>query len=446
MTPEPTGTTASPLPGTAPLAVGSAAIGGDEAGRPSLRRFAGWRILAIAVATTILTGPGQTIGVSVFIDPMVNALGVTRSTLSAAYLVGTLVGALVLPIFGRFVDRRGVRLAQMLVGAGFALALVNMAGVRNTVWLVFGFAGIRMLGQGALSLIPSVAVSLWFDRRRGVALGILTTVGGAGMALVPLVLNTAIEATSWRVAWLLAAGVIAVTVIPLARFGLINRPADIGQFPDGIAPTGPSSTTPDQAETEAGSYTRGEAIRTRQFWVLAAVGTASGMLITGLNFHQIDLLGDAGLDAGLAAAMFLPQIIGSSVMAIGIGFVVDRIGLRFVPAFAMVLLVLVHVLAASVQPGLVVVLYAVSLGAAGGATRAAISTLLPSYFGTANIGSIQGVMTLTGVAGSAAGPVTLAVTEAQLGGYRTANLVLMVIPILILLFALANRPLSPRSP
>ncbi|MEM7274372.1 MAG: MFS transporter [Actinomycetota bacterium] len=487
MTPEPTG-----------AAVPNAAAPGGTLGRTSTpgsgfapdsppAGFAGWRILAVAVATTILTGPGQTIGVSVFIDPMVEALGVTRSTVSAAYLVGTLVGASALPVFGRFVDRRGVRLAQMLVGAGFAMALVNMAGVRNALWLAVGFAGIRMLGQGALSMIPSVAVALWFDRRRGVALGILTTVGGAGMAAVPLVLNLAIEATSWRVAWLLAAAVITVTVIPLGYFGLIDRPESVGQVPDGRHPDGqvldgrhpdgqvpdgqvPDGQVPDGQQApgsravETGaessssaatlapvpasspalprqrSLTRGEAARTLQFWILAAVNTATGMLITGLNFHQIDLLGEAGLDAGRAAAMFLPQIVGSSVMAIGVGVVVDRVGVRFVPAFAMALLVVVHLLAAFVQPGLLVFVYAVSLGATGGAARAAIGTLLPAYFGTDHIGSIQGVMTVTGVAGSAAGPVTLALVEGWLGGYRAANLVLLVIPIAALLFTLGNRP------
>ncbi|MGI9595479.1 MAG: hypothetical protein ACR2QK_04930, partial [Acidimicrobiales bacterium] len=121
-------------------------------------RFHGWRILTVAIATTILTGPGQTIGVAVFIDPMVSSLGVSRSAVSSAYLIGTLTGASAMPFFGRFVDRQGVRLAQTLVGLAFGLALVNMAGVRNIVWLAIGFGGIRMMGQGALSMIPSVAV------------------------------------------------------------------------------------------------------------------------------------------------------------------------------------------------------------------------------------------------------------------------------------------------
>ncbi len=424
---------------------------GSSGGDGSAGVFSGWRILAVAVATSVLTGPGQTIGVSVFIDPMVEALGVSRSTVSTAYLVGTLIGASAMPFVGRFVDRRGVRLAQTLIGVAFALALVNMAGVQNAVWLAVGFAGIRMMGQGALSMISTVTVSLWFQRRRGVAMGILSTVAGAGIVAVPLVLDALISATSWRTAWLIAGAAIAVTVVPLARFGLIDRPSDVGQYPDGQPPgnepefSRPAVGSPADVGLDAESYTRAEAIRTPQFWILAAISTVTGMLVTGLNFHQIDLLSEAGLSSGEAAAMFLPQIVGSSVMGISVGYVIDRVGVRFVPSFAVLCLVAVHLLGASIRPGFVVFAYAIALGATGGATRAALATMLPGYFGTAHIGSLSGIMTVTGVAGSAVGPVTLALVEARLGSYQAANLAMLVLPLLTLLFTLTNRPLPSKS-
>jgi MFS family permease len=414
----------------------------------SSTRFAGWRILAVAVITSILTGPGQTIGVSVFIDPMVSALNISRSVVSGAYLVGTLTGATAMPFVGRYIDRHGIRRSQILIGLGFTIALINMAGVQNAIWLAVGFAGIRMMGQGALSMIPTVAVSLWFERRRGVAMGVLATVAGAGMVAVPVVLNAVIDATSWRWAWLIAAGFTLITVIPLGWFALIDRPSDVGQVPDG-GPAPGTSTQPlsasgqtlsaDPTPVATRSFTRAEAVRTRQFWILASVSTITGMLVTGLNFHQIDLLGEAGLSSGQAAAMFLPQIVGSSVTGIAVGYVMDRVGVRLVPALTMVLLIGVHLLGVAIAPGAVVFLYAVSLGATGGAVRACLSTMLPGYFGTDHIGSIQGIMTLTGVIGSALGPVTLALAESRFGSYQSANLILMTLPVATLLVTFTNR-------
>jgi MFS-type transporter involved in bile tolerance (Atg22 family) len=104
-----------------------------------------------------------------------------------------------------------------------------------------------------------------------------------------------------------------------------------------------------------------------------------------------------------------------------------------------VLLIGVHLLGVAIAPGAVVFLYAVSLGATGGAVRACLSTMQPGYFGTDHIGSIQGIMTLTGVIGSALGPVTLALAESRFGSYQSANLVLMTLPVATLLVTFTNR-------
>ncbi len=416
--------------------------------------FLGWRMLALAVVTSVMTGPGQTIGVSVFIDPIVEELGLSRSAVSTAYLIGTLTGATAMPFVGRFVDRRGVRLSQLIIGGAFVGALVSMSGVNGMLWLIAGFTGIRMFGQGSLSMVSSVTVALWFERRRGLAMGIMATVAGALMTLVPVALNAVIGVTSWRIAWLVAAAAVAVTVLPIAWFGLIDRPAAVGQYPDGDRPDGgtPDSGTPELDSSDGPEslrplvgYTRGEAARTPQFWILAVIGTVSSMLVTGLNFHQIDLLGEAGLSSGQAAAMFLPQILGSSTCALGVGYALDRIGTRFVPAVSMVLLVLVHLVAVRLDGGAMILVYAVSLGAVGGTVRAALSTMVPGYFGTAHIGSIQGLMSVLLVGGSALGPVVLALAEAATGSYRSANLWLVIIPTISALVALANRPLRPRQ-
>lgn len=111
-----------------------------------------WAMLVAAVVLQGLTGPGQTIGVSVFVDHLVADLDLTRSAVSVAYLVGTFTGAASMPAAGRLIDRRGVRWAASCFGAAFGAVLVAMAGVTGFVTLLIGFAGARALGQGALTL------------------------------------------------------------------------------------------------------------------------------------------------------------------------------------------------------------------------------------------------------------------------------------------------------
>lgn len=135
-----------------------------------------WIILFIATVGMILTGPGQTYAVSVFIEHFIVDLGISRALVSTLYTVGTLTAAFALPYVGRQVDRRGSRLTMAAITVALGLACIYMGSVRNALMLVVGFVALRMLGQGSLSLVSKNVINQWWVRRRGMAMGI------AGMA------------------------------------------------------------------------------------------------------------------------------------------------------------------------------------------------------------------------------------------------------------------------
>jgi hypothetical protein len=112
-----------------------------------------------------------------------------------------------------------------------------MGGVRGVVTLALGFVGIRMLGQGALGLVSSNAIAPWFDRRRGLAIGIVSAVGSAIIALMPLGTTVVIDAVGWRLAWVALGLMVWTVVLPIARFGFVDRPSDRGQIADGWQPS-----------------------------------------------------------------------------------------------------------------------------------------------------------------------------------------------------------------
>ena len=397
------------------------------------RHFIGWRIAVLATITGAFTGPGQTIGVSVFVDPMIADLNLTRSQVSLAYLIGTLVGAAALLPVGRWIDRVGSRRAMTWIGLAFGFGLVAMSGVRGFVTLAIGFTLIRWLGQGSLGLVSVVSITHWFERRRGAVFGVSFTAVSALMALTPIFLGLAIEAYDWRTAWLIAAVAVWLVVIPIARFGIVDRPADVGQYPDGDdAPTASSA----RARTAA-SRSRREALGEVRFWLLNLAVAVTAMLVTALNFHQISILGEEGFTATEAATMFLPQVVGAIVAGLVVGALADLVQARFLVATSMAILVCSLLLVGFIQPGWQVVLYAVMLGASAGAQRPLVATLLPRWYGAVHIGAIQGVSTLIGVAASAVGPVALALVSTWLGGYTEAAQLLAVMPFMIGLASLA---------
>jgi MFS family permease len=398
-------------------------------------------MVIIAIIAGSLTGPGQTVGVSVFVDYFVDDLGLTQTSVSFAYLIGTLLGATAMPFVGQRIDGYGVRKALLIVASLFGLALLNMSLIQNWLWLAAGFVFIRMLGQGSLSMISSVTVAVWFDRLRGRAIG-LTTVGvAAGIALTPIVLNSAINRYGWRQAWVLSAIAVPMILLPLGWFGLVSRPSDVGQVPDGHRS---DQTLDDSIHDVVWGYTRLQALAQPGFWLILAVTTLTSMLITGLNFHAIDLLVQNGLTKDEAAQMFLPQIAGSTAAALGLGWVVDRTNGRVLPAVSMMLLASSHFLAASLNSPVLVVTYALSLGVTAGCSRVVSSALMPKWFGIAHIGSLNGLVAFVGVAGSALGPITLSLARDQLGSYGSAALALASLPLAATLYALVVRPPASR--
>ncbi|NNC81812.1 MAG: MFS transporter [Acidimicrobiales bacterium] len=387
-------------------------------------------ILALGTLTAGLTGPGQTIGVSVFNPKMEAALNLSSERVSLAYLIGTLTGALLLPRVGQLIDARGVRRAQIIIGGLFALALVNMSFVNGFIWLAIGFTGIRFLGQGSLSLISTVTVSLGYVRNRGTALGVYSMASHGLMALVPFGLAITIAAVGWRSAWLVSAAVVLATVVPIAVFGLRRLPTN------SASPVDPD----DQTTTPAPSLDRSEAARTRSFWLLVAVSSSAGMMSTALNFYQISWMAEAGISEAAAAALFIPQVLGAAVAGLAIGWASDRIGTRYLPAICMALLVVSHLLAAIASPGFIVVGYGIVLGAMGGGVRTATASLLPAWFGTTHLGAVQGLLTFFNVGASALGPFALANARTWFGSYPPALLLLAVVPAAALIFSLFDDP------
>lgn len=407
---------------------------------PSQPPFSGWRIVALCAVLLMMTGPGQTLGVSVFIDPMIAGLELTRSQVSTAYLIGTLAGALGLPVIGRFLDTQGPRRSAAIIGVVFGVVLLGMAGVRGVVTLTLGFVGIRMLGQGGLTVIASTAPARWFDRRRGLAIGITTAAGSAAIALIPLVSTAIIIHYDWRAAWVALAFAVWVIVLPIVRWGLINNPADVGQYPDGRPPQ--DTVEPEdvalahQPVSDVTSMTAAEARRTPIFWAVTAAVVAASLITTALNFHQISILGEQGLTPIEAAANFVPQTIAGLAISLYAGAAIDRFKQRYLLLGMLGLMAAAMVGVSLVEPGLGAITYGIVLGSSQGAMRSIESGSYPKLFGVNHAGEIRGTARAFAVASSALGPLALAFGFQLTGSYRQVLLALLVLPAIAAVLAI----------
>ena len=399
----------------------------SEGGGPGLYAF--WIVVSASVMMA-MTAPGQTIAVSVFVDPMIVGLDLTRSQMSVAYLIGTLGGAAALPWVGRLIDRFGVRRASACVASAFGLALIAMGGTRGFATLILGFVGIRLLGQGSLSLISTTAVALWFSRRRGLAIGITTSVGAAGISLAPLVIAAIISRSGWRTAWLIAGVIVWVVVLPMTRILRDARPATRSD---------PCVLASAPQVSPAASWSRAEAIRTLMFWTIAgAVGTTA-LVTTGIAFHQISLLGERGLTVTQAASNFLPQTGAAIVVSFGMGALVDRFAPRFLLVSTMGLLAGAIVLAQVARPGALAIAFGIAAGSSTGAMKTLEATIVPRSFGVDHLGTIRGTMLALQVGASAYGPTLLALGFERWRSYGPMLSLLLILPTSVSVLALFAR-------
>lgn len=398
--------------------------------------FYGWRIVAASSAAVVLTAPGQTAAVSAFIEPMLGDLGLSRTALSTAYLVGTLTGAAAMPAVGRALDRFGVRRTMAVVGAVFGAFLIAMSTVSGIVGVTAGFVGIRMAGQGALGLTATTATALWFTRRRGAAVGVVSAIGAAGISLAPVLLERLVATYGWRAVWAGEGLLVWLTVIPLALLVMKDRPEQLGQRPDG-------DVHDDQAGSGVVGMTRAAAVRTGWFWLMTAAVSVSGMLATAVAFHQISLLGERGLSMTAAAANFLPQTAAALIATFAVGALVDRVAPSQALAGCMLLLAAGLAWGTVVTPGMSAIGFGLTIGAAGGSVRTLEAATVPRVFGTAHLGSIRGLVAAFSVGSTAFGPVVFAVVQEATGSYRPVLAVSATLPLLVALAAVRVRTPKP---
>jgi len=402
--------------------------------------FYGWVILAVGTLGVIMTSPGQTYAVSIFIEYFIQDLNISRSLVSTLYSAGTLAGSLALPFIGREIDRRGSRLMMVFIAGIFGLACIYMGWVRGPFTLAIGFVAIRMFGQGSLSLVSQNAMNQWWVRRRGTVLGLsglFTSLLGLGA--FPALINGLIPQYGWRATYMLLGGLLLLVMMPLGYLFLRERPETYGLHPDGPAKSYGNGREEEGAQVED-NWTRGEAVRTATFWIVAAGLATLAMMSTGLFFHMVSIFADNGLAAGVAASVYLPIAATTALANLGSGALVDRIPLRFALAASLLLQAFALWMAQHLSTVPLAVLYGVVLGTATGLFRTVSAVAWAHYFGRQHLGSIAGLASTILIFGAALGPIPLGFARDALGNYDLALTVLAFVPLSLGIASLLLRP------
>jgi MFS family permease len=357
-----------------------------------------WLVVAASVCGLLVgSGPILIFSSGVFLKPVSAELGVTRGDLSSALFLAAICTAIACPILGWFLDRFGTRRVMIpgvilyaLVVAGFGLMRTNPVFMIPLIYALVGLVG------AVQTPIPYAAVvAQWFDRQRGLALGIATAGVGLGVVVLPPFLALLINEFGWRHAYFgLGLTVLLLAWLPVALFV---------REPPALSRVAARHTTANLTDALPGTQAS-QAFRQWEFWALTIAFFLGVMAINGTLTHVIPLLTDRGVSLQQAAVMFSfagYAIIGGRVLA---GWCLDRIWGPYVAICFFVIPMLGIALLASGATGIVPLIGAVLCGAGIGAEIDLMAFFLSRYFGLKAYGKVYGVMFAVFNIGTGLGP------------------------------------------
>jgi len=349
-----------------------------------------WVVVGAVGGLIVCNGPVLGFTFGVFLKPIMADMGWQRSTASFALSFGGICSALTVPVLGRMMDRWSIRRVALpgLVIYTFAMCLLGLSPKSLVIFtLLFALAEAASAVQTPIGYAK--AISAWFDRRRGMALGIAMSGVGLGGFIMPQLAQMLIERVGWRGAYPILGLLTLAIAFPLVAVW-IREPRP-----------GEGERRAVTAADATGLTVRGAA-GTRRFWLMGAAFFLVAIAINGTVAHVVPLLTDHGVSAASAAAIM--GIFGLATMAgrLFAGYLVDRIFAPFVATVFFLAPIVGFMLLSSASgalPGIGVILLGLGLGT----EIDLIAFLVSRYMGQRAFGEIYGYCFMIFGLGSSAG-------------------------------------------
>lgn len=337
--------------------------------------------------------------------------GWPRAAISLGLTVFAITNGLGAVFLGWALDRWGIKRVTISMILVFGAALSSVAFLPAHLWLylcVFGLAG---FAAAAATPIPySLAVSAWFNRRRGLALGIVNAGNGVGGTLMPFYASYLLSHYGWRGGYLGVAAV--VTVVPLFALTVLVRL--------------PKSFDENRRRERFEASINGVSLTqimgsSRHFWLLAAAIFCISVATMGTLSQLIPIVTDRGVSLVLAASVMSVASVSGMCSRLAIGLFLDRFFAPYVTAIVFALVALgIGLVSASYSP-YVLMCGAALLGLGLGAEGDVLTYLASRYFSIYSFGKVTGSVWLAFAWGGAAGIYLLNISFARTGSYELAT-------------------------
>jgi MFS family permease len=340
-----------------------------------------WVVIGSVIGLMVSGGPVNIFTFGVFLRAVTEDIHIGRGAFASAMLVTNWISAASGPFLGWLLDHYGAR--RVLLGGTmlFAIATAMQAYITSSllvIYLLFAFKGLMAAGQSPVSY--AFAVSKWFDRRRGLALGCALAGVGLGTAIIPPVVAYLIANYGWRFAYV-GLGLIVLVLGGLPALFFIREPDEQER-----------TVMPNLARDALLGYDFIAVLRGWRFWALAFAFFLGVVALNGTLTQIVAMLMDRGMPLQVATRDLAASGIAAIVGRIASGWCVDRYHGPYV-AIGFFILPMIGTLFFISGVGEPVPLFGALLcGAALGGEIDLMSFFVSRYFGLKSYGKIFGTM------------------------------------------------------
>ncbi|MGE7903326.1 MFS transporter [Peribacillus sp. NPDC094092] len=263
-----------------------------------------WIILIITFFSIIVAGIVRSSS-GVFIEPFENEFGWDRSIISLAFAVGLFLYGISGPFMAALIEVFGLKKMMLLSMVTLLTGTLLTLTIQHSWQLIIIWGIIIGIGSGLfLTVLSPYVANRWFEKRRGLVLGILTASTATGQLILLPVLANIIERYSWR--WAIALiMILSVIMLVLILFLMKNSPKEIGILPYGLEKE-IEDNIKEQKKNPIIIAFNGlfEAVKVKEFWLLAGSFFICGLSTSGLiGTHFVSYCMSYGVPLVTAASL-----------------------------------------------------------------------------------------------------------------------------------------------
>ncbi|KGE18862.1 MFS transporter [Paenibacillus wynnii] len=404
--------------------------------------YYGWFVVLAAFICTLASTGLMIYSFSLFVVPMSKSLDVPRTSIALASSIFTICMGVVSAYVGSQVTKGRVKMLILtgLILLGGGNALISFTDSLPVFYVCYAFIGIGSALTGPA--VTSTLATAWFDKRRGLATGIISCGASVCAIFAPSFLAVIMDSSGVRTAYLANSGIVIVLLL-IALLLVKTKPQDIGLLPDGLTQEEFDNLPTKKRPTLIG-LTRSQAMRTPAM-ILVCIAFAA------LGFGQIGVMQNAA--AYLSDLTFNTQTVASALGFIGLsgavstifcGWLADRINPKLVFCLGNTLLLVATLILTYTEPDSGygwLVSYAVLFGFGMGIWASAVPLIIIKLLGPMNFGAIWGIaFAIRSIFGDTVGVPTIS-RIAETAGYRIAFWVaIILLAVSAVLIIVAKKP------